>query len=124
MRNQQQMHELINIVTELTNMVKKLSNNARDLSTNVAASTAKITPHISTAQKQSHTYAEVVAALKEKCAPKTPPKGKKRSATVGPTPPKNPKQKQKKEVKVPEDAAKQGNDTPALLGIPEGLAFL
>ena len=108
----QQIHELTNTVTELTTTVKSLSNNARDLSTNVAASTAKIIPQTSTAQKESRTYAEAAAAPKETHAPKTPPKGKKRSATVGPTPPKNPKQKQKKEVKAPEDAAEPANDTP------------
>ena len=108
----QQMHELTNAVTELATTVKSLSNNARDLSTNVAASTAKITPHISTVQKESRTYAEAAATPKDTPAPKTPPKGKKRSATVGPTPPKNPKQKQKKEVKAREDAAGPANDTP------------
>jgi len=107
----QQIHELTNTVTELATTVKSLSNNARDLSTNVAASTAKIIPQSSTVQKQSRTYAEAAAAPKETPAPKTPPKGKKRSATVGPTPPKNPKQKQKKEVKAPEDAAEPANDT-------------
>jgi len=108
----QQIHELANTVTELAGTVKSLSNNARDLSTNVAASTAKITPHISTAQKQTHTYAEAAATLKEMPASKTPPKGKKRSATVSPMPFKNPNQKKKKEVKAPEDAAEPANDTP------------
>jgi len=109
----QHIHELTNTVTELATPVKSLSNNARDRSTNVAASTAKIIPQISTAQKQSRTYAEAAATPKETPAPKTPPKGKKRSATVGPTRPKNPKQKQKKEVKAPEDAAEPANDAPA-----------
>jgi len=107
----QQIHELTNMVTELATMVKSLSNNARDLSTNVAASTAKIIPQTSTAQKQSRTYAEAAAAPKETPTPKTPPKGKKRSATIGPTPPMNPKQKQKKEVKAPEDGAEPANDS-------------
>jgi len=110
----QQIHKLTNTVTELATTVKSLSNNARDLSTNVAALTAKIIPWISTVQKQSRTYAEAAATPKETPAPKTPPKGKKRSATGGPTPPKNPKQKQKKEVKAPEDAAEPANDTPTL----------
>ena len=61
----QQIHKLTNTVTELATTVKSLSNNARDLSTNVAASTAKIIPQSSTVQKQSRTYAEVVAASKE-----------------------------------------------------------
>jgi len=60
----QQIHELTNTVTELATTVKSLSNNARDLSTDVAASTAKIIPQISTAQKQSRTNAEVAAAPK------------------------------------------------------------
>jgi len=108
----QQIHELTNRVTELARTIRSLSNNARDHSTNVAASTAKITPHISRVQKQSRTYAEAAATLKETPAPKTPPKGKKRSATVGPTSLKNPKQKQKKKVKVREDVAEPVNDTP------------
>ena len=108
----QQIHELTNRVTELATTVKSLSNNASDLSTNVAASTAKIIPQISTMQKQSCTSAEAAATSKETPVCKTPLKGKKRSATVGPTPHKNPKQKQKKEVKAPEDTAELGNDTP------------
>ena len=108
----QQIHELTNTVTELTRTVKTLSNNTRDLSTNVATSTAKITPHISIAQKQSRTYAEAATTPKEIAALKTPPKRNKRSATVGPTPFKNPKQKQKKELKAPEDVAEPANDTP------------
>jgi len=82
----QQIHELTNTVTKLATTVKRLSNNTRDLSTNVAASTAKIIRQIRTAQNQSCTYAEAAATSKETPAPKTPPKGKKRSATVGPTP--------------------------------------
>jgi len=61
----QQIHELMNTNTELATTVKSLSNNARDLSTNVAGSTAKITPQISTAQKQSRTYTEAAATPKE-----------------------------------------------------------
>jgi len=108
----QQIHELTNTVTKLTTTVKSLSYKARDLSTYVAASTAKIIPQTSTAQKQSRTYAEVAAAPKEMSAPKTPSKRKKRSVTIGPTPSKNPKQKQQKEVKAPEDAAEPAHDTP------------
>jgi len=100
------------MVTGLTTTVKDLSNNTRDLFTKVAVSTAKIIPQISTTQKQACTYTEAAATPKEMPAPKTPFKGKKRLATVGPTPLKNPKQKQKTQVKALEDAAEQANDTP------------
>ena len=94
-----QIHKLTNTVTELATTVKSLSNNARNLSTNVTASTAKIIPQVSIAQKQFRTYAEALAALRETPAPKTPPKGKKRLGTVGPISPKTPSRTRKKRSK-------------------------
>ena len=98
--------------------VKTLSNNAKDLSTNVAASAAKTTPQVTILQRpQTKSYAEAVAQ-----PPKTPAKGRKRSATQGPTPPKNPKQKQTKEARAPENKGAtpaKGNNENATISHPK-----
>jgi len=98
---QYQVVNLTSTVDTLVATVKPLSNNAKDLCTNVAASAAKATPQVSILQRpQMKSYAEVVTQ-----PPKTPAKGRKRSATQEPTPPKNPKQKQAKEARAPEDTS-------------------
>ena len=97
-------HQVVNLtstVDTLVATVKTLSNNARDLSTNVVASAAKTTPQVGILQRpQTRSYAEAAAQL-----PKTPAKGRKRSAIQEHTPPKNPKQKKKKEARAPEDTS-------------------
>jgi len=91
---QHQVVDLTSTVDTLVATVKTLSNKAKDLFTNVAASAAKTTPQVSILQRpQTKSYAEAAAQ-----PPKTPVKGRKRSATQGPTPLKNPKQKQRKEA--------------------------
>ena len=87
----------------MSNTVKSLSNNARDLSTTVAASTAKISPQASIAQRQlPKSYTEEGAPSGGQQPPTTPTnKGKKRSGTIGPTPFKNPKTKQNKDGRNP-----------------------
>jgi len=97
-------HQVVNLtstVDALVATVKTLANNAKDLSTNVAASAAKTTPQVSILQRpQTKSYVEAAAQ-----PPKTPAKGRKRSGTPGPTPPKNPKQKLTKEARAPEDTS-------------------
>jgi len=114
-------HQVVNLtstVDTLVATVKTLSNKARDLSTNVAASAAKTTPQVTILQRpQTKSYAEAVAQ-----PPKTPAKGRKRSATQGPTPPKNPKQKQTKEARAPEDTSAipaKGNNENATVSRPK-----
>jgi len=83
---QHQVVDLTSTVDTLVATVKTLSNNAKDLSTNVAASAAKTTPQVSILQRpQTKSYAQAAAQL-----PTTPVKGRKRSATQGHTPLKNP----------------------------------
>jgi len=114
-------HQVVNrtsTVDTLVARVKTLSNNAKDLSTNVAASAAKTTPQVSILQHpQMKSYAEAAAPPL-----KTPAKGRKRSATQGHTPPKNPKQKQTKEARAPEDTsatAAKGNNENATVSRPK-----